>query len=340
MTAGYLARILAARVYDVAGVSPLQYAPALSRRLGNRVYLKREDTQPVFSFKLRGAYNKMASLDAARRANGVVCASAGNHAQGVALAAVKLGCRALVVMPTTTPGVKIDAVRHRGGTNVEVVLAGESFTDAQVHAEALARARRLTFIHPFDDSDVIAGQGTVAMEILRQHPEPIHALFVAIGGGGLVAGIGAYVKQVRPEIRIIGVQAAGADAMARSLRAGRRVELPAVDLFSDGTAVRKVGKETFRIARQVIDGMVTVGRDSVCAAIRDVFQETRTILEPAGALAVAGMKQFVDRGASHGCAPRGQALVAVACGANIDFERLPFVAERAALAEPGNPATA
>lgn len=333
MTTDYLKKILTARVYDVAEQTPLDLAPTLSQRMGNRIYFKREDMQSVFSFKLRGAYNKMAHLTPEQRARGVICASAGNHAQGVALSAGRLGCRALVVMPTTTPQVKIEAVKSRGGANVEVVLHGDSYTDAYHHALLLEKEQRLTFVHPFDDPDVIAGQGTIGMEILRQHSGPIHAIFVAIGGGGLIAGIGAYVKQIRPDIRIIGVQTLDSDAMARSLKAGERVTLPDVGLFSDGTAVRLVGEETFRVAREVVDDIILVDSDAICAAIQDVFQDTRSILEPAGALAVAGAKAYVERSQMSREPIRGETLVAVACGANMNFDRLRFVAERAELGE-------
>ena len=330
MTAGYLEKILAARVYDVAVVTPLDLAPSLSRCMGNRMYLKREDMQPLFSFKLRGAYNKMIKLSKAEQGRGVICASAGNHAQGVALSAALLRCRALIVMPTTTPAVKIDAVRQHGGAFVDIVLHGESYTDAAYHARMLESALELSFVHPFDDPDVIAGQGTVGMEVLRQHPDPIHAIFVAVGGGGLIAGIGAFVKQVRPGTRIIGVQTRDSDAMARSLRNGARVALREVGLFSDGTAAREVGEETFRLARQVVDEIIVVDTDAVCAAIRDVFQDTRSILEPAGALAVAGAKAYVGRAAHSGTPVRGESMVAIAGGANVDFERLGFIA-----AQPG-----
>lgn len=287
--------------------------------------LKREDTQAVFSFKLRGAYNKMANLTPAARSRGVIAASAGNHAQGVALAATRLGCRAVIVMPTTSPQVKVDAVRRLGG---EVVLAGDSFTDAYEHAQQLEKREKLTFVHPFDDPDVIAGQGTIGMEILRQHPGEIEAIFVAIGGGGLIAGVAAYIKQLRPEIKIIGVQTEDSDAMVRSVRAGRRVQLSDVGLFSDGTAVKLVGAETFRLARQYVDDFVVVNTDAICAAIKDVFQDTRSVLEPAGAMAVAGAKQYA---AEHKL--KGKTLVAVACGANMNFDRLRFVAERAEVGE-------
>jgi len=333
MTTDYLKKILTARVYDVAQETPLELAPTLSQRFGNRILFKREDMQSVFSFKLRGAYNKMAHLSPEALQRGVICASAGNHAQGVALSAARLGCRALIVMPTTTPQVKIDAVKARGGAAVEVVLHGESYTDAYNHAITLEREQKLTFVHPFDDPDVIAGQGTIAMEILRQHAGPIHAIFVAIGGGGLISGIGAYVKAVRPDIRIIGVQTVDSDAMARSLKAGERVTLPDVGLFSDGTAVRLVGEETFRLAREVVDEIILVDTDALCAAIQDVFQDTRSILEPAGALAVAGAKAYVERSQMSRQPIRNETLVAIACGANMNFDRLRFVAERAELGE-------
>jgi len=333
MTTDYLKKILTARVYDVAQETPLDLAPTLSQRFGNRIYFKREDMQSVFSFKLRGAYNKMANLTPEQLKRGVICASAGNHAQGVALSACRLGCRALIVMPTTTPQLKIDAVKARGGASVEVVLHGDSYTDAYNHALLLEKEQRLTFVHPFDDPDVIAGQGTIGMEILRQHSGPIHAIFVAIGGGGLIAGIGSYVKQIRPDIRIIGVQTVDSDAMARSLRAGERVTLSDVGLFSDGTAVRLVGEETFRIAKEVVDEIILVDTDAICAAIQDVFQDTRSILEPAGALAVAGAKAYIERAQMDREPIRGETLVAVACGANMNFDRLRFVAERAELGE-------
>jgi threonine dehydratase len=321
----YLKKILTARVYDVAIESPLDPARNLSRRLGNHVLLKREDQQPVFSFKLRGAYNKMAHLTKEQLAQGVICASAGNHAQGVALSARKLGCRAVIVMPVTTPKLKIDAVAALGG---EVVLHGDSYSDAYQHALALQEAEGLTFVHPFDDPDVIAGQGTIAMELLRQHQGPIDAVFVAIGGGGLISGVASYIKAVRPEIRVIGVQTRDSDAMVQSVKAGKRVSLPDVGLFSDGTAVKLVGKETFRITRALVDDFVVVDTDEVCAAIKDVFQDTRSILEPAGALGVAAIKQYA---ASNKC--KGQTFIAITCGANMNFDRLRFVAERAEFGE-------
>ena len=323
--ADYLQKILTARVYDVARETALQPARGLSRRLGNQVLLKREDSQPVFSFKLRGAYNKMAHLSAEQLQRGVICASAGNHAQGVALSARKLGSRALVVMPVTTPKLKIDAVRALGG---EVVLQGESYSDAYLHAKDLEREQGLTFVHPFDDPDVIAGQGTVAMEILRQHPGPIAAVFVAIGGGGLISGVAAYLKSVRPEIKVIGVQMNDSDAMLRSVRAGKRVTLADVGLFSDGTAVKMVGQETFRLCQQFVDEIILVDTDQVCAAIKDVFQDTRSIMEPAGAMGVAAAKQYAEQ---HKL--KGETLVAITSGANMNFDRLRFVAERAEVGE-------
>jgi threonine dehydratase len=323
--ADYLKKILTARVYDVAVESPLEPAKNLGRRLHNKVLLKREDQQPVFSFKLRGAYNKMAHLAPEQLERGVICASAGNHAQGVALAAHRLGARAVIVMPITTPQVKIDAVKSLGG---EVVLYGESYSDAYQRACELGQAQDLTFVHPFDDPDVIAGQGTIAMEILRQHQGPLDAVFVAIGGGGLIAGVANYIKAVRPEIKVIGVQMNDSDAMARSVAASRRVTLAEVGLFSDGTAVKLVGEETFRIARELVDEFMTVDTDAVCAAIKDVFVDTRSIVEPAGALAVAAIKQYVSERKT-----RGETYVAILCGANMNFDRLRFVAERAEVGE-------
>jgi threonine dehydratase len=321
----YLERILRARVYDVAQESPLEPAPLLSKRLGNRLLLKREDLQSVFSFKLRGAYNKMAGLTPRQLRKGVIAASAGNHAQGVALAAQRLGCRAVIVMPVTTPRIKVNAVAARG---VEVVLRGDSYDEACEHAMRLKRRRGLTFVHPYDDPDVIAGQGTVGMEILRQQPGPIDAIFVPVGGGGLIAGVGAYVKRLRPSIRIVGVEPVDAAAMTASLRARRRVRLDQVGLFADGTAVKQVGVETFRLCRTLVDEMVLVDTDQMCAAIKDVFEETRVVLEPAGALAVAGAKQWSERRGA-----RGRTLVAIASGANTNFDRLRFIAEEAEIGE-------
>ncbi|ANV84303.1 PLP-dependent threonine dehydratase [Picosynechococcus sp. PCC 7003] len=325
MHCDYLIQILNARVYDVAQETPLEVAPNLSRRLHNHVLLKREDMQSVFSFKLRGAYNKMAHLTPEQLQCGVIAASAGNHAQGVALAATKLGTRAVIVMPVVTPQVKINAVKARGG---EVILHGNAYDDAYAHARKLADEQGLTLIHPFDDPYVIAGQGTIGMEILRQCQQPIHAIFVAIGGGGLIAGIAAYVKRVRPEIKIIGVEPVDADAMKQSLETGERVQLSQVGLFADGVAVRYVGEETFRLCQEYVDEVILVSTDDTCAAIKDVFEDTRSILEPAGALAIAGMKAYVER---EGI--KDETLVAVACGANMNFDRLRFVAERAELGE-------
>ena len=330
--ADYLKKILTARVYDVAVESALEPAKNLSRRLHNRILLKREDQQPVFSFKLRGAYNKMAHLPPEQLKKGVICASAGNHAQGVALGAHKLGCRAVIVMPTTTPHVKVDAVRALGG---EVVLFGDSYSDAYTHSLELEKKEGLTFVHPFDDPDVIAGQGTVAMEMLRQvqtlggqSGARLDAVFVAIGGGGLVSGVANYIKAVDPRIRVIGVQMNDSDAMIRSVAARKRVTLADVGLFSDGTAVKLVGEETFRVARGLVDEFMTVDTDAVCAAIKDIFVDTRSIVEPAGALAVAAIKQYV---ATH--KTRGETYAAILCGANMNFDRLRFVAERAEVGE-------
>ena len=325
MKKNYLERILKARVYDVASESPLELAPALSKRLQNRLLLKREDLQPVFSFKLRGAYNKMAQLPKKQLRRGVIAASAGNHAQGVALAAQRLGCRALIVMPVTTPRIKIEAVKSRGA---KVVLHGDSYSDAYKKALQLKRARGLTFVHPYDDPDVIAGQGTIGMELLRQHPKAIDAVFVPVGGGGLISGIAAYIKAVNPRIRIVGVEPVDADAMARSLKKRKRVVLDHVGLFADGVAVKEVGKETFRLCRQLVDEMVLVDTDAMCAAIKDVFEDTRVVLEPAGALATAGAKAWVEK---HSL--KDKTLIAIASGANTNFDRLRFIAEEAELGE-------
>jgi threonine dehydratase len=324
-SADYLKKILTARVYDVAIESPLEPARNLSRRLHNKVLLKREDQQPVFSFKLRGAYNKMAHLRPEQLKRGVICASAGNHAQGVALSAHRLGARAVIVMPITTPQVKIEAVKALGG---EVVLQGESYSDAYLHAVELEHEQQLTFVHPFDDPDVIAGQGTIAMEILRQHQGPLDAVFVAIGGGGLISGVASYVKAVRPEIKVIGVQMSDSDAMSQSVAANKRLTLADVGLFSDGTAVKLVGEETFRLARELVDEYICVDTDAVCAAIKDVFIDTRSIVEPAGALSVAAIKQYVAQRKT-----RGETYAAILCGANMNFDRLRFVAERAEVGE-------
>ncbi|TWT74376.1 threonine ammonia-lyase, biosynthetic [Allorhodopirellula solitaria] len=321
----YLQRILNAKVYDVAVESPLDPAARLSARLNNQIWLKREDKQPVHSFKLRGAYNKMAHLTADELARGVICASAGNHAQGVALSARQLGCRAVVVMPVTTPALKSDAVAALGG---EVTLYGDSYSDAYTHAMELMGKHQYVFVHPFDDPDVIAGQGTIGMEILRQHQRPIHAVFVAIGGGGLISGVASYIKAVRPETKVIGVQMSDSNAMIESIRAGHPVPLADVGLFSDGTAVKRVGDETFRLARELVDDFITVDTDEVCAAIKDAFEDTRSILEPAGAMGIAGMKRYISQ---HDL--EGEELVAITCGANMNFDRLRFVAEQAEAGE-------
>ncbi|MBT9566771.1 MAG: threonine ammonia-lyase, biosynthetic [Thiobacillus sp.] len=321
----YLERILTSRVYDVAVESPLDIAHNLSRRFNNTILLKREDLQPVFSFKCRGAYNKMAHLTTAQLARGVVAASAGNHAQGVALAAQKLGAAATIVMPATTPRIKYEAVASRGA---EVVLHGDNYDEAYAHAIQLAKTKKATFVHPYDDPLVIAGQGTVAMELLRQHPGPIHAVFIPVGGGGLIAGMAAYIKRLRPEIRIIGVEPEDADAMARSLCKKTRVTLSRVGIFADGVAVKKVGKETFRLAQLYVDEIIRVNNDAICAAIKDVFEDTRSILEPAGALSIAGMKAAIAKNKL-----KGKTLVAVASGANMNFDRLRYIAERGELGE-------
>jgi len=321
----YLEKILTARVYAVAHETDLDPAPLLSQRIDNRVLLKREDQQPTFSFKLRGAYNKLAALSPSQRARGVIAASAGNHAQGVALAARKLECDALIVMPATTPTIKTAAVAALGA---RVVLHGDSYDEAQARAEHIAGDTGRVFVHPYDDPDVIAGQGTIAVEILRQHPDPIDAVFVPVGGGGLIAGIASYVKRLRPTMRIIGVEPVDAPSMKVSLERGQPVQLDKVGLFVDGVAVKKVGSETFRLCRELVDEIVLVDTDEVCAAIKDVFEDTRTILEPAGALAVAGAKAYVaDRGV------RDKTLVAIASGANMNFDRLRYVAELAELGE-------
>jgi threonine dehydratase len=321
----YLEKIQHSHVYDVAKVTPLDLQINLSKRIKNNVLLKREDMQPVFSFKIRGAYNKMASLSPEALAKGVIAASAGNHAQGVALSAQKLKCRAVIVMPTTTPLIKIDAVKSRGA---EVVLFGDSYSDAYAHSLELEKKEGLTFVHPYDDPDVIAGQGTIAMEILNAHPEPIDAIFCCVGGGGLLAGIAAYVKAVRPEIKVIGVEAKDAEAMTESLKKGQRIALDQVGLFADGAAVKQVGEHTFALCQQYVDEMIIVDNDAICAAIKDVFEDTRSILEPAGALAVAGLKAYAARENLQ-----DKTLIGIASGANMNFDRLRFIAERAEIGE-------
>lgn len=323
--AHYLTKILTSSVYDVAVETPLDQALSLSRRLKNNILLKREDLQPVFSFKIRGAYNKMAALSAEERAKGVITASAGNHAQGVALSAQTLGCKATIVMPQTTPQIKVDAVRARGGN---VVLAGTSYNDAYDHAMKLVADSGLSYIPPFDDEYVIAGQGTVAMEIIRQHPKPIDAVFVPIGGGGLAAGIAAFIKNVRPEIKVIGVETVDACAMKQSIEAGERIALKDVGLFADGTAVKLVGEETFAVCRDLLDDIILVDTDAICGALKDIFDDTRSITEPSGALALAGLKAYIAR---EQC--ENQTLVAVNSGANMNFHRLRHVSERSELGE-------
>jgi threonine dehydratase len=321
----YVRKILDARVYDVAEQTPLDAMTRLGQRLGCRVMLKREDLQPVFSFKIRGAYNRIVHLSAAERAAGVICASAGNHAQGVALSAKRLGISATIVMPVTTPLIKIDAVRYFGG---KVVLHGDTFEEAHERARSLEKAEGLTFVHPYDDPEVIAGQGTIGMEILHQHPEPIEALFVPIGGGGLAAGVASYVKFLRPETKVIGVEPADAASMKAAFAAGQRVVLDRVGLFADGTAVRQVGAETFRVCRELLDDVLVADTDEMCAAIKDIFEDARVIAEPSGALALAGLKAYV---AAHPA--RSGALVAINSGANMNFDRLRHVAERAEIGE-------
>jgi threonine dehydratase len=317
--------VLTSRVYDVARETPLESAQRLSRRLGNTVLFKREDLQPVFSFKLRGAYNKIAHLTAAEKSRGIIAASAGNHAQGVAYAARELGLRAVIVMPQTTPQIKVDAVRSMGA---EVVLIGDSYPDAQAHCDLLIAETGMTFVHPFDDPLVIAGQGTVGAEILRHSQDSLNAVFVPVGGGGLISGIAGYIKSLRPDVKVIGVEPFEADAMFRSLEAGTRVKLDHVGIFADGVAVREVGPRTFAIARQTVDEVVRVTNDEACAAIKDIFDDTRSVMEPAGALATAGMRKWVERESA-----KGQTLVTVLSGANMNFDRLRFVAERAEVGE-------
>lgn len=325
MLTGYVEKILKARVYDVAQETPLDVMPRLSKRLQNTILLKREDLQPVFSFKLRGAYNRMSQLSDEEKARGVVCASAGNHAQGVALAAQKMGISALIVMPKTTPPIKVDAVRSLGA---DINLHGNSYDDAGTYALDIAEKEGRTFIHPYDDPEVIAGQGTIAMEIIRQHPDPLHAIFVPVGGGGLISGIAAYIKAFWPEIKIIGVEPADAASLKAALAADERVKLDQVGLFADGTAVRQVGVEPFRVCRETVDEVVTVDSDELCAAIMDIFQDTRSIAEPSGALAVAGVKKYLADNPMQ-----NEHMVVIDSGANINFDRLRHVAERAEIGE-------
>jgi len=321
----YLKMILNSRVYDVASETPLDFAKSLSRRLGNDIWLKREDLQPVFSFKLRGAYNKIANLDEESCSKGIIAASAGNHAQGVALAAQHRNIKALIVMPLTTPAIKVEAVKALGG---KPLLFGDTYDEAYEHATRLAKERDLVFIHPYDDPEVIAGQGTIAMELLRQHRDPLHAVFVPVGGGGLIAGIAAYIKALRPEIKVIGVEPDEAPCMYEALKRKRRVVLDQVGIFADGVAVRQAGKEPYRLARKFVDEVILVSVDEICAATKDIFDNTRAMVEPAGALAVAAIKKYVERSGV-----RGETLVAINSGANINFDRLRHVAERAEIGE-------
>ena len=321
----YIEKILRAQIYDLARETPLHDAPRLSRRIGNRVLLKREDLQPVFSFKLRGAYNRIKNLSAEERERGVIAASAGNHAQGVAMSAQRLGIKSLIVMPKTTPAIKVEAVRDLGA---KTVLYGDSYDEAYAQSLLLAEEKGMTFIHPFDDPEVIAGQGTIGMELLRQHQGPPYAIFVPVGGGGLIAGIAAYVKYVFPQVKVIGVEPEDAPTLYKALQAGRRVTLKQVGIFADGVAVRRIGKESFRIARNTVDEVVLVNTDEICAAIKDVFDDTRTVAEPAGALSVAGLKKYAERERLQ-----AQSLIAIESGANINFDRLRHVAERAELGE-------
>ncbi|MEW8505634.1 MAG: threonine ammonia-lyase, biosynthetic [Candidatus Thiodiazotropha sp.] len=321
----YIEKILRARVYDVAKETPLERAKRLSIRLDNHVFLKREDLQPVFSFKLRGAYNKMVNLPDALKQQGVVAASAGNHAQGVALAAQRLKIQALIVMPKTTPPIKVQSVK---GFGAKIILAGDTYDAAYARAQTIAEEKGLTFVHPFDDAEVIAGQGTIGMELLRQHPAPPEAIFVPVGGGGLIAGIGAYVKYVYPKVKIIGVEPEDAPSLHAALSAKRRITLKQVGIFADGVAVKQVGKETYRLAKQVVDEVILVTTDEICAAIKDIFDDTRTTAEPAGALSIAGLKRYVKR---EGIS--GKDLIAINSGANINFDRLRHVAERAEFGE-------
>ncbi len=325
MSRNYLEKILRARVYDVARETPLEFIPRLSARLNTNIWLKREDMQSVFSFKLRGAYNKIYNLSEKQKQKGVIAASAGNHAQGVALAGKRLGVPALIVMPTTTPPIKVQTVRNLGA---RIILHGDSYDDAYTHARSLVKEKGMVFVHPFDDPDVIAGQGTVAMEVLRQHEDPVEAIFIPVGGGGLIGGMAAYIKRVRPEIRVIGVEPEDTPTLQRALKANRRVSLKQIGLFADGVAVRQIGKETFKLAQQYVDDVVLVTTDEICAAIKDIYDDTRSVAEPAGALGIAGIKKYLQKKrGKHGN------LIAILSGANINFDRLRHVSERAELGE-------
>jgi len=325
MPESYIRRILNANIYDLVSETQVDEAPKLSQRFGNRISIKREDLQSVFSFKIRGAYNRMLKLSEEEKARGVVAASAGNHAQGVAMSAAHMGIKAIIVMPKTTPDIKVDAVRARGG---QVVLHGENFDAASTYAQELVKENGMVFIHPFDDPEVIAGQGTVAMELLRQISGPIDAIFVCVGGGGLCAGIAAYVKYVRPEIKVIAVEPDDAACLQAAMEKNRRVKLKHVGIFADGAAVAQIGKETFRVLRKTVDDVITVSTDEICAAVKDIFDDTRSIAEPAGALSVAGMKKYIER---HGL--KNKHLVAIESGANMNFDRLRYISERTEIGE-------
>ena len=325
MPSRYIKRILEASVYDVAIETPIHGMPLLSENLGNQVLLKREDLQPVFSFKLRGAYNKLSKLSTRERNRGVIAASAGNHAQGVAISAQKLKIKSTIVMPKTTPQIKVAAVKRRGS---RVILHGDRFDDSCLHAKKIAADKGYVFIHPYDDTDVIAGQGTIGMEILRQHTDPIHAIFIPVGGGGLIAGIASYIKYLRPEIKIIGVEAEDSACLKAAMAAGRRVTLPQIGIFADGVAVSQIGKEPFRIAKTCVDEVVTASSDEICAAIKEVFDDTRSISEPAGALSIAGMTNYVRQKRI-----RNKTLMAIASGANVNFDRLRYISERFEIGE-------
>ena len=326
----YLSATLNARVYDIARETALERARLLSERLGNDIWLKREDQQPIFCYKIRGAYNKMRTLSPQQLKRGVVAASAGNHAQGVAISASRLGCKAVIVMPVTVSAIKLEAVRRWG---VRVELVGDNYDDAYEHARKLCRRHKMRFIHPFDDRAVIAGQGTVGQEILKQHSRSLEAIFLPVGGGGLIAGVAAYVKQVRPEVGIIGVEPVESDAMYRSLRAGRRVRLKEVGIFADGVAVARVGRENFKLCQRFVDEVVRVSTDEICAAIKDICEDTRTLVEPSGALAVAGAKRWLQDVAQSSRPFRNKNLVAVVSGANLSFDRLRHISERAEIGE-------
>jgi len=325
MPQSYLKRILNARIYDLAIETPLDLAPLISDRTENQVLLKREDLQPVFSFKIRGAYNRLLQLNEAQKAGGVVAASAGNHAQGLAMSAKHLGVKATIVMPQTTPAIKVDAVKRRGA---KVVLTGDTYDEASAYAKKLVEEKGMTYVPPFDDPDVIAGQGTVAMELLRQHSGPIDAVFIPVGGGGLCAGMAAYIKYVRPETKVYAVEPDDAACLKAAMEAGRRVVLPHVGIFAEGVAVAQIGKETFRVLKDTVDGVITANADEMCAAIKDIFEDTRSITEPAGALSLAGLKKYVEE---TGC--KGKTLVAISSGANTNFDRLRYISERTEIGE-------